>query len=78
MPVPSNAIELGRITAGQVDIGVWVPRAVSAVAWGRCHLVLLLALPSLRTQIVSPTAVELEGGQPPDPLRLQVADFSSG
>ena len=39
MPVPSDAIGLGRITADQRDVSVWVRRALSAVAWGRCHLV---------------------------------------
>ncbi len=39
LAVSSDGIALGRITAGQTDIGVWVRRAVSAVAWGRCHLI---------------------------------------
>jgi hypothetical protein len=38
MPVSSEGIVLGRITAGRSDIGVWVRRAASAVAWMRCHL----------------------------------------
>ncbi len=39
MPVSSDDVPSGRITAGQKDIGVWVRRAPSGVAWGRCHLV---------------------------------------
>jgi len=39
MPVPSDAIGSGRITAGLKDCSIRVRRAVSAVAWGRCHLV---------------------------------------
>jgi len=31
MPVPSDAIGLGRITAGQRDISVWLRRAPSAM-----------------------------------------------
>jgi hypothetical protein len=39
MPVSSDGIALGPITAGQSDISVWLRRAVSGVAWSRCHLV---------------------------------------
>jgi hypothetical protein len=39
MPVSSDGVALGRITAGQRDSGVWARRALSAVAWRRCHLV---------------------------------------
>jgi hypothetical protein len=39
MPVSSDVIGLGRITAGRSDISVWVRRAVSAVAWSRSHLI---------------------------------------
>jgi hypothetical protein len=35
----SGGIVLDRITGGQRNICVWVRRAVSAVAWSRCHLV---------------------------------------
>jgi len=38
MAILSDGILLSRITAGQNDIGVWVRRAASAVAWMRCHL----------------------------------------
>src|SRR6266568_3299747 len=38
MPVSSDGVALGRLTAGQIDIGVWVRRAASAFAWRRCHL----------------------------------------
>src|SRR6516225_6436966 len=38
MPISSDAIALGRITAGQMDTNVWVGRVVSADAWRRCHL----------------------------------------
>ena len=38
MPVSSDGIGLSLITAGHRDLGVWVRRAVSAVAWSRCHL----------------------------------------
>jgi hypothetical protein len=37
MPVLSDVIGLGRITAAQKDIGVWVRRAASVIAWIRCH-----------------------------------------
>ena len=39
MPVPSDDVALGLITAVQRDTAVWVRRAVSAAAWSRCHLV---------------------------------------
>jgi hypothetical protein len=39
MPVPSDGIAVGRITAGRNSCGVWVRRAPSATAWRRCHLV---------------------------------------
>ena len=38
LTVSSDGIALGRITAGQRNLGVWVRRAVSVVAWRRCHL----------------------------------------
>ena len=38
MPVSSDDVVLGRIAAGQRDIGVWLRRAPSAAARGRCHL----------------------------------------
>src|SRR6266851_3196777 len=38
MPVPSDAVASSPITAVQRDIGVWVRRAASAVAWSRSHL----------------------------------------
>jgi hypothetical protein len=38
MPVSSDAIALSRFTAGRRNACVWVCRAVSAVAWRRCHL----------------------------------------
>jgi hypothetical protein len=39
MPVSSNAVGLGRITAGRRSCGVCLHRAASAVAWRRCHLI---------------------------------------
>ena len=39
MPVSSDGVAIGLITAVQTDTGVWVRRAVSAVARSRCHLV---------------------------------------
>ena len=39
MSASSDAVASSLITAVQRDIGVWVRRAVSAVAWRRCHLV---------------------------------------
>jgi len=49
MPVPSDGVALGRITAGRKDWRVWVRRAPSAIAWGRCDLLrhLLQDPPSL-------------------------------
>jgi len=38
MPVASDGVALGRVSAGQEDIGVWVRRTVSAKAWSHCHL----------------------------------------
>jgi hypothetical protein len=38
MPITSDDIGLGRITAGRSDCVVWACRAPSGVAWGRCHL----------------------------------------
>ena len=35
----SYAVASSLIAAVQRDIGVWLRRAVSAVAWSRCHLV---------------------------------------
>src|ERR1700755_2408818 len=39
MPVSSKVIALGLIAAVQRDTCVWVRRAMSAVAWSRCHFV---------------------------------------
>ena len=39
MPISSDAIGLGRITAGQTSTSVRVGRIVSANAWRRRHLV---------------------------------------
>src|ERR1700688_866064 len=39
MPVSSDGVAIGLITAVQTDTGIWVRRAVSAVARSRCHLV---------------------------------------
>jgi hypothetical protein len=39
MPVLSDDILWSRITAGQVDIGVWVRRTASGAIRRRCHLV---------------------------------------
>jgi len=38
MPVPSDGVAWGRITAGRKDWRIWVRRAPSAIAWGRRHL----------------------------------------
>src|SRR5271169_1760136 len=38
MPVSSDAVASSLITAVQRDLGVWVRRTVSAIAWSRCHL----------------------------------------
>jgi hypothetical protein len=38
MRVSSDGVALGLITTVQKDIGVWVCRTASAVAWSRCHL----------------------------------------
>jgi len=39
MPAPSDGVGLSRIAAVQEDTGVWGRRALSVIAWSRCHLV---------------------------------------
>lgn len=39
MPESSDGVALSLITAGRVDIGVWMRRAASAVARVGCHFV---------------------------------------
>ena len=39
MPVLSDAVASSLITADERDLGVWLRRAVSVIAWRRCHLV---------------------------------------
>ena len=54
MPVPSDTVASSLITAVQRDLGVWVRRAVSAVAWRRCHLLCHWPLSDAKIRAVSP------------------------
>ena len=48
MTILSDDVALSRVTAGQRNRGVRVRRALSAVAWRRCHLVCHCSRPWLR------------------------------